>query len=608
MIQVTTNELVKSTDVRTPVLIVGSGPAGITTSLALARMGVPHIVLNRYNSTAHTPRAHILNQRLMEIMRDLGVEGKILAGAMPNEMIHNNVYFMSMAGDEIVRHPAWGGGPDHAHDYRKASPCKVCNLPQHELEPLLVDEVLDSGFGDIRMGEELVRFEQDEEGVTAWVRHRASGHVYTIRSDYLVGADGARSMVMEQLGLKLEGEGELGRTCFAWIKADLTRYVEHRPGVLYWQIDFSLLPKEGGSFICVKPWKEWIVSFMLEPGMKFDPKRDIEVIDARVRSAIGDHVTPYELINASVWNINRLYAPRYSKGRVFCMGDAVHRHPPTNGLGANTCVGDAFNLAWKLKYVLDKKAGPELLESFSVERAPVGRQIVERANKTLLSDMSAVPRAIGLASGMTNEERWEKINTLHDATEEARGRRQALDEAISLQDFGFNAIGVEIGYRYRDGARVDDGTPEPMPPGPSDITYQATTWPGARLPHAWIQLGRKTVSTLDVVGKGQFVLLTGPGGGQAWNDAAEAAFRRTGVRITVLEIATRSGQLDDVLREWRNVREVEDDGAVLVRPDAHVGWRSRSAENALQLPDVMADLLCLRSSLESFHSEEDNGG
>lgn len=587
------NTATSSADVRTPVLIVGSGPAGITTSLALSRMGVPHIVLNRYNSTAHTPRAHVLNQRFMEIMRDLGMEDKILEQAMPNEMIHNNVYFMSMAGDEIVRHHSWGGGPDHAQAYRKASPSKVCNLPQHELEPLLVAEVTATGFGDVRMGEELVRFEQDEDGVTAWVKHRASNHVYTIRCDYMIGADGARSVVMEQLGLKLDGEGELGRTCFAWIKADLTRYVEHRPGVLYWQIDFSLLPKEGGSFICVKPWSEWIVSFLLEPGQVFDPRKDLDFIDARVRTAIGDQITSYELINASVWNINRLYAPQYSKGRVFCMGDAVHRHPPTNGLGANTCVGDAFNLAWKLKLVLDSKAGPGLLESYSAERAPIGRQIVERANKTLLEDMATVPLAIGLRPGMTNEERWAVINSLNDATEEARQRREALDEAIKFQDFGFNAIGVEIGYRYRDGARVDDGTSEPVPPGPSDITYQATTWPGARVPHAWVQFGRKTVSTLDVVGHGQFALLTGPGGGQAWSDAAQAAFRRTGVRIKVLEVGTGSGQLKDVLQEWRQVREVEDDGAVLVRPDAHVAWRSQTAANAAQLPEVMADLLCL---------------
>ena len=499
-------------DVRTPVLIVGSGPAGITTSLALSRLGVPHIVLNRYNSTAHTPRAHIINQRTMEIMRELGIEDKILADAMPNELITNNVLFTSMAGEEIARHPAWGGGPDHVQAYRKASPSKVCNLPQHELEPILVDEVSKAGIGDVRTGHELVRFEQDDDGVTAWVKHRASGAIYTIRCDYMVGADGGRSMIMEELGLTLDGEGALGRSCFAWVKADLTRYTEHRPGVLYWLIDFSLFAKEGACFTCVKPWTEWIVSFLIAPGQEFDPKKDVDVIDARVRSAIGDNVTPYELINASVWNINRLYAPQYSKGRVFCMGDAVHRHPPHNGLGLNTSVGDAFNLAWKLKYVLDKKAGPGLLESYNTERAPVGRQIVERANKSL-RDTSAVPRAIGLEIGMADEDRWEKLNTLNDASDEASARREALEKAIEIENFGFNAIGVEIGYRYRDGARVDDGTPEPVPPGPSDITYQATTWPGARLPHAWIQSGRKTLSTLDVVGHGNFVLLTGPCGG-----------------------------------------------------------------------------------------------
>ncbi|WP_218036643.1 hypothetical protein [Sphingobium sp. EM0848] len=159
---------------------------------------------------------------------------------------------------------------------------------------------------------------------------------------------------------------------------------------------------------------------------------------------------------------------------------------------------------------------------------------MERANRTLF-EMGAIPAAIGIVPGQSTEDRWERVLTLSDDTEEARARRAALDEAVKLQDFGFNAIGVELGYRYRVGARVDDGTPEPIPPGPSDICYQATTWPGARLPHAWIELGRRTVSTLDVVGHGRFVLLTGPGGGAPWRAAAEQARERTGVQMALLQ-------------------------------------------------------------------------
>ncbi|WP_139181865.1 FAD-dependent monooxygenase [Edaphosphingomonas haloaromaticamans] len=332
-------------------------------------------------------------------------------------------------------------------------------------------------------------------------------------------------------------------------------------------------------------------SWVIDPARPFDPK-DRSVLETRVRAAIGDRTTPFEIIDASVWSVNRLYAPEYRQGRVLCMGDAVHRHPPTNGLGQNTSIADAFNLAWKLKFVLDGKAGSSLLDTYSAERAPIGRQIVERANRTLF-EMGAIPAAIGIVPGQSTEDRWERVLTLSDDTEEARARRAALDEAVKLQDFGFNAIGVELGYRYRVGARVDDGTPEPIPPGPSDICYQATTWPGARLPHAWIELGRRTVSTLDVVGHGRFVLLTGPGGGAPWRAAAEQARERTGVQITVHEIGTSHGMLRDPLLQWRAVREVSDNGAVLVRPDAHVAWRAATADQASKLPAVMAELLRL---------------
>lgn len=576
-------------DVHTKVLIVGAGPAGLTASLSLSRLGVPHIALNRYPTTAHTPRAHIVNQRTLEIMRDLGLEARILEKAIPNDLMAHNVWFMSMAGDEVARGQAWGGGVDHAADYRRASPSLICNLPQHEFEPMLVDAIEEAGVGEVRFGHEFMRFEQDDEGVTAWVTHRASGHSYTIRADYLIGADGARSQVMEQAGLALAGETRPAQICFTWFRADLSRYVEHRPGVLYWRIDFTAGAREGGSFICVKPWNEWIVSWMIDPANPLDPD-DHATLEARVRSAIGDRTTPFEIINASVWNVNQLYAPEYTNGRVMCMGDAVHRHPPTNGLGQNTSVADAFNLAWKLKYVLDGKADPSLLATYCTERAPVGRQIVERANRTLM-EMNAVPASIGITADQSSEERWERIRTLHDDTDEARARRAALDEAVALQDYGFNAIGVELGYRYRTGARMDDGTPEPVPARHPDICYQATTWPGARLPHAWLDLGRRRVSTLDIVGHGRFVLLTGPGGGEAWAAAADETRRRTGVEVVVKEIGTSHGGLCDTLREWAKVREVDDSGAVLVRPDAHVAWRSWTSSGSSELPGVMAALL-----------------
>lgn len=578
-------------DFYTQVLIVGGGPAGLTTSLSLSRLKVPHIVLNRYPSTAHTPRAQIVNQRTLEIMRDLGVEEQVHKEAAPNETMANNIWFTSMAGDEVARISAWGTGEAHIGAYRAASPAMVCSLPQHRFEPILVKAIEEAGIGEIRFGHEFVRFEQDDDGVTAWVKHRASGRTYTIRAKYLIGADGARSKVMEQAGLKLEGASGLGQIIFIWIRSDLSRYVEHRPGVLFWRYDFLAAPEEGGTFVCVKPWSEWIVSWNLTPEQTFDPS-DHATIDFRVKSAIGDPKREYEVIDTSVWNVHNMSAPLYSDRRVLCMGDAVHRHPPTNGLGQNTSIADAFNLAWKLKLVLDGKAAPTLLDTYSTERAPIGKEVVERANRTL-AEMAAVAEAIGITPELSTAERWERVQTLQDDTDEARARRLALDDAIAMQEFGFNAIGLELGYRYRAGARVDDGTSEPVPPGHPHLCYQATTWPGARLPHVWLELGRRRVSSLDIVGHGRFVLLTGRGGIAAWSEAAERARVRTGVDIAVQAIGVANNGLRDPFGHWAKVREVEDDGAILVRPDAHVAWRSPTAVGSDRLPEIMAAILGL---------------
>src|SRR5215213_2309950 len=226
------------------------------------------------------------------------------------------------------------------------------------------------------------------------------------------------------------------------------------------------------------------------------------------RDLIGDDTVPIEIQDISLWTNNRAYMTRYREGRVFCMGDACHRHPPSNGLGSNTSIQDAYNLAWKLALVLEGKADPSLLETYDDERAPIGRQIVERANKSI-EEFEPIFDALGLLEAEDEEQMHANMEARKEGTPEAAEQRQKLREAIELKNYEFNAHGVEFNQRYRSAAVVSDRTPEPAYERDPELYYHPTTWPGVRLPHCWLGYEGRKVSTLDLAGKGRFALFAG---------------------------------------------------------------------------------------------------
>jgi len=560
-------------DIDTPVLIVGAGPAGLASSNLLSRHGVHHLLVEKHPGTAHTPRAHIVNQRTVEIFRHMGLEERLLAVATPNELMTNNVWHTSLAGLEVARLQTWGTGPDRVADYLKASPSPMANCPQTVLEPVLLEAARERPEADLRFGHEFLHYTQDPDGVTATVRERATGTELTIRCRYLLGADGGRSRVVEQAGLPIEGEAGLAHAMNVWFDADLTRYLAHRPGVLYWNsAPGTPFLTGGGTLICHKPWHEFVMVISYDPATEHLPSTE-EFAVARIRRIVGDDSIEPVIKGFSTWTINHQVAARYRDRRVFAMGDAVHRHPPTNGLGLNTSIADAFNLCWKLAMVLHRRADPALLDSYHAERQPVGRQVVDRAMQSVV-DMAEVQAALGFAPDQSEADGWAGLAGLYQPGAAGDQRREALREAVALMNYQFNAHGVELGYRYRAGAVVPDGSPEPTPERDPQLYYHPTSWPGAHLPHAWLERAGRRVSTLDLVDDTHFSLLTGIGG-EAWTEAAGAASQTTGVAIDVHPIGTRDGLLDTT-GDWSRLREVGTTGAVLVRPDRHVAWRAAS--------------------------------
>lgn len=576
-------------DIEVPILIVGAGPSGLAMSLFLSKQGVDHLAVTKFRWTANGPRAHITNQRTIEIFRDMGIEDDIVAAAQPSAAMANNIWLTSLKGQELGRLRAWGTHRDRRDDYSNASPSAMANLPQHQMEPILLRHTMASG-GKVRFNTELVDFTQDEDGVTSELVDRETNERFTVRSKYLVGADGGRSLVASKAGLPMLGEMGLAAAASIWFKADLSQYVAHRPGVLFWAMqpgnDYFV---GSGTLINVHTWDEWVMV------VRYDPEAgETEITTGsaleRIRAVVGDPAFEPDIKSISHWTINHMVAARYSEGRVHCVGDAVHRHSPTNGLGTNTSIQDSYNLAWKLKMVLDGAAGPGLLDTYSSERQPVGKAVVDRAIASV-GAMASIPRALGFYPGQSSEEGWARVDLMTSDSRDGAQMRREVAAAFEEQNVQFNAHGIELGQRYRDGALVPDGLPEPGYTRDPVLFYHPTTWTGSRLPHVWLQHGTREVSTHDIVGKGQFTLLTGHGG-QGWYDAAADVGRRLGLEINVRSIGVGL-EYEDPEARWAALREIAEEGCILVRPDAHIGWRSMSMPESpsLELESALKTIL-----------------
>lgn len=561
----------------TDVVIIGSGPAGSAAALALSNAGIPNLIITKYRWLADTPRAHYINTRTMEILRDLGVHDEVVAKAAPLEVMGNVVFCNSLTGKELGRLPYGANDPKRRSDYLQASPCEQCDLPQHLLEPILLGKAVSQG-SHTRFDSEYLSHQQDLEGVTVQVRDRLTGTEYNVRCKYLLGADGANSKVATDLELPMQGEMGKSGSISIILRADLSKYVAHRPGYLWWMLQpgANIGGLGMGLLRMVRPWNEWQIVWGYDIT---GPAPDItnEQAVAIAHQFIGDTSVDIEVTSVSLWTVNEMYAARYSQDRVFCMGDAVHRHPPTNGLGSNTSIQDAYNLAWKLSLVLKGLASTALLKTYDVERVPVGRQIVRRANKSV-EDFGTIFQALDLSTDQSAEQMNRNIRSLELDTPEGAYRRKALRKAIRLKAYEFATQGVELNTRYESNAILDDECEPFVFHSDCELFYQPSIRPGGRLPHAWLNRNGKQVSTLDLVGKGQFTLFTGLLG-TAWLEESLRITREFGLTIHCITVGP--GQdVEDLYGDWASLLDDEEDGCLLVRPDAHIAWRGRLSKHS----------------------------
>lgn len=522
---------------RTPVLIVGGAVVGLSTALFLTRHGIRPLLVERHPSALAHPRARVINPRTVEVFRGAGIEEEIFAArSLTSELSEKlMVRAENLAGPEIFSAPMQDEAPELNSS---VTPATWCSIDQDRLERIVAARAAERG-ADIRWSTELLDFEQTESGVTARIRSNLTGEITTVEADYLVAADGAASPVRGALGIAAEGPGTLIHTASVVFRADLSGPLRGRDlGLGYFdQPDTGtlLMPMDDSRWVFYTPYHP-------ERGESIDDFDEARAI-AAVRAAVGVPDLVVDELEVQIaktgekvlaFEIAAQLAARYREGRVFLVGDAAHSMPPTGAFGASTGIQDADNLAWKLAAVLHRTAGPALLDSYEAERRPVARFTIDYALAEL-------------------QER------AHDQQDEN----------------GVSYAAAILGYRYATGALVPEDAPDAeLPPAFAPVELGR---PGTRAPHVALARGDEALSALDLFGT-ELTLLTGPDG-TGWEHAAGPAAQHVGVDLAVHRIGDT---VTDPGGDWAQVYGVGPDGAVLVRPDGFVAWRSKGAADEPQ--------------------------
>lgn len=519
-------------DERVAVLIVGAGTVGLSASLFLAAQGVAALVVERRADLSPHPRAIGVGVRTTELLREVGLEEALYAAAMPpargGVITAPTLATIDWAAVEAPPATVTADTPT----LERFSPSTGSACPQGDLDPLLRDAAVACG-ATVQYGAEVMAVAQDAAGVTATIIARESGEGRTVRAEYLIVADGAASGLRQALGIETEGPGALGhRIINAYFAADLAGHLAGH------ELNLCNIttPAAPGLLIAIRPYDRWVFhwSYFPEKGESpadFPPGRCQELI----RTALGLPDLDPTIISILPWQVEGRIAAQFRQGRIFLAGDAAHVVPPTGAYGMNTGVADAHNLAWKLGLVLHGQASPGLLDSYEVERRPAALFALDQAllrlqNPQLHWDQRRVAERIALG--------------------------------IAEQDV------VYLGYGYPDGAISG---PRQTHPSLTDLSCALDGIPGTRVPHAWVECAGERVSTLDLAA-GCFGVLAGSQGA-AWCAAAAALAEERGLALAAYQIGP-AGDAIDLDATWATMAGLGLDGAVLVRPDGIIAWRS----------------------------------
>jgi 2-polyprenyl-6-methoxyphenol hydroxylase-like FAD-dependent oxidoreductase len=531
----------------TQVLIVGAGPVGLTLAIDLGQRGIRCTLIEKKERPAFLPKMERVNARTMEIYRRMGLARKIRAAGLQGDIPMDVYVVLDLTRPPLLRLP-YPSVAEAEADIRATNdgtaPLEPYQLiSQYTLEPLLQAEAEKLPTVTLRWATEYLSCEQDAEGVTTTVKG-ADGQTSKISSAYLVGCDGGTSAVRQTLGIKLHGEANLLAL----------RQALYRCDELFDKLPIGNGPGRGrhyhvaddkASFLIMQDsTKHWTLHATVDTDEEM--KRQFEkVVGIPVR---------YEMLSCNPWRQNLLVADHYQNSRIFLAGDAVHLVIPTGGLGMNSGVGDAADLGWKLAATLQGWGGPRLLESYEIERRQIGDRNVGASRYANLG-----------------RRKWRSMwrPDILDNTPAGKRTRDALAAVADVEQRKSNEmIGAELGYRYVNSPAICD-----IPGGPEHLfrSYEPTTWPGARLPHVWLNDGTAIQDRISV--QGYTILRLGDTKAVATGLAQAIGAR--GAPVTVLDVPDQIA------------RDVYGCNLLLLRPDLHVVWRGHEPpENAAEVAAI----------------------
>lgn len=585
-------------DIKVPVLIVGGGGAGLTASMLLSTLGIESLLVNSLPTTSILPKAHILNQRAMEIMSDVNVADAIYSiGTPPEQFAYTAVYAgfsgHKNAGRRLAKLECWGNGGRDL-DWVAASPLLSTNLPQIRLEPILRERAEQLAPNAVRFHHEMTTFTQDDDGVTATILNRDDETEYSVRADYMIACDGGRT-VGRILGVEMQGVRRFASQVSIHLSTDFSQLAVDDDVLIRWHFipEISamvvMVPMGPGKWGTTSP--EWVVhlNYPAETPSEFDDAK-VEA-DLRFALGIGDH--PMVIHKISNWAAEGIMANKFTHGRVFLAGDAAHKHPPTGGLGLTSGMHDVQNLTWKLAAVLQGHADRNLLSTYEPERRSSIEKNVQRSLENS-QQWAITSRALRINDpDMSTQEKWAHLSRAWSGKPEDESFARSVGEMLALHSMEFHEQNIEYGYTYESSAVVSDGSVAPDNPDPVRI-YVMSTRPGHPLPHAWVEAGQGGArsSTIDLVKPGRFLLIAGEDGRQ-WCDAAQLVAREFGVPLDAVTIGHAKGDYLDPRLMWQRIRGITSTGAVLVRPDRFIGWRAMSAPSdcAATLRDAVGAIL-----------------